>query len=598
MKDWQKHTLCLLAIVTVVAGVFWPVLSGRATLVPTDMLHQLTLPLGANAKEIHVQNHYQFDVVTEIYPNALFVHRCLRTGQWPIWNPFIWCGFPGYALSTYSYACPFHALLWWLPMPAAFHWSVVLQFMAAGVFMYCLLRYWRLKFLACLLGALAYALNSEFVFCYWHATMRAFVWMPLIVLFVNKAMQGDRLRHSVTAGFFAGLAIISGSIQTAVFVLLLMGIYAAASAIVRRREWALSRAVFVTAVAMVVGVLLAAVQLLPCLEFMRLNMNKEHAAGQVTSFIDGLGAIPFLSTFVVPSLWGSTESFDLLKAIRASAGDFQGYIGIASLVLMLLVIAAWRESRVKVLTLCAATVLGLLLFIPFVRSKLYYRFFIAYIFAAAGLAACGLDQLLKYAGTAQPAVSEHRMRRVLSAWAIFLGGVILSVLVIQIVYAFWPEPLTRLSKRIITQRASVSYFGDETAWLETRVSEFWKHYRLYNPAFLIPLVAGVLAVVVVRARLRGAVERACGPILVGLVVIDLATVATRLLPMIERQNVSFVSAHCADGLFAATGHPGVSLAGHGAADSTRRSLDGLSHPFIHRIRIIVALDNGAGAGSG
>src|SRR5438552_1962879 len=168
-KAWQTHTVCLLVIVLVCAAVFWPVVSGRATLVPTDILHQLTLPLGASVTTPHLKNHYDMDVVTELYPTYCYFQRCLRSGQWPIWNPYIWCGSPTYALSTYSFACPFNAVYWLLPMPAAYHWSIVLQFMAAGVIMYALLRHWRLRCLACLLGALAYALNTEFIFLYWHA---------------------------------------------------------------------------------------------------------------------------------------------------------------------------------------------------------------------------------------------------------------------------------------------------------------------------------------------------------------------------------------------------------------------------------------------
>ena len=535
MKDWQKDAICLLVIVMVLLGVFWPVVCGRATLVPTDLLHQLKLPFGAKVTQIHVKNHFQMDPVADVCTAAFYFQHCVRTGQWPIWTPEVWCGLPYYALSTLSLACPFQVVCWaLLAMPAGYDWSVILQFMAAGVFTYLLLRHWRLGFFACLLGALAYCLNTEFIFLYWHATLRAFVWMPLVILFFDRAMRGDGWRHGIAAGFFAGVAIISGSIQTAVYVLLLLGIYAGATALVRRKELTVARVVSMTALAGMIAVLVAAVQLLPTLEFIPLDASGR-TAGLPASFLKMLGAIPFLSTFVVPGLWGSTETFDLCKAIQSTAGEFQGYIGIASFVLLLLAVTAWREPQVKVLALCAACVVGLLVFVPFVRSRLYYRFFIAYVFAATGLAAWGLDQLLKHTHTDQAAPLECRLRNTLLGLAIFLGVVTIGLLAVQTVYALWTEPIMRFSNRVIMARASGTFsgFSGSEEWLKMRMEDFWKYYRLTNPAFWIPLAIGGVAIAVALARLRGGLQKSCGPIFVGLVVIDLAVVTFRLLPMID-----------------------------------------------------------------
>lgn len=536
MKHWRQDSICLLLLVLIVAAVFWPVVCGRATLVPTDILHQLTLPLGASVIVPHIQNHYHMDAVTEVYPNSLFLYDCLHNGQSPIWNPYIWCGFPTFALSTYSLACPFNIVFALLPMPAAFHWCLMLQFMAAGVFMYLLARYWRLSTPACLLGALAYALNTEFVFTYWHATLRAFVWMPLVILFFDKALCGRSTRSAVAAGFFAALAVISGNIQTAVSVLFFMGIYAGATALVRRREVGLGRIAAVTVLASVIALLLAAIQLLPCLEFLQYNVSERLKEGRTTSFLQGLGAIPFLSTFVVPSLWGSTESFDLFKALKASAGEFQGYIGVASFALLVVALAARREPQVKVLAICAVAVVGTLVLIPFARRFLYYRFLIAYVLAAAGLAAWGLDWLLRYAGSEQVSAGEWRVRRCLWMLAGFLAVVAVGILAIQSIYTVWSQPLLNFSKRVVFQRASDTFFATETAWMTARLASFWQHYRLTNASFWLPLTCGAAAITVALTRLRGGLRKSCGAIFVGLVAVDLAVLVVRLVPMIDLET--------------------------------------------------------------
>jgi hypothetical protein len=537
MKVWQKNSVCLLVIVLVLMVVFWPVVCGRSTVVATDFLHQLELPLGAKVTHFQVKNHFVMDSVADGCPAAIYFQRCVRSGQWPIWTPECWCGSPYNALSTLSFACPLQLVCWLLlPMPAAYDWGVMLHFVAAGMFMYLLLRHWRLGFLACLLGALAYCLNSEFIFLYWHPALRSFAWMPLAILFFDKAVRSDSRRDRAITGFFAGLAIISGSIQTAVYVLLLLGMYAVATALIRRKELAVVRIVSVTAMAGIIAVLLAAFQLLPTLELMRLD-SSGRLGGQSGTLFEGLGTIPFLSTFVVPSLWGSTESFDLFKAIHTTAVDFQGYIGIGSFAMLLLAVAGWREPQVKVLTLCAVCAVALLVFVPPIRQLLYHRFFMAYVFAGAGLAAYGLDGLLKHVSTGQPMIPlDRRRRKALWGLAAFLGLVAIGVLAIQIAYAVWPEPLTRASNHFVARRAVgtlTGFLATGTDWLQTRVDEFWKHYRLTNPAFWIPLGIGGVSIAVALGRLRGRLQRTCGFILVGLAIIDLMTVTWRLMPMID-----------------------------------------------------------------
>ena len=540
MKDWQKNSVCLLVIMLVLTVMVWPVVCGRSTLVATDFLNQLELPFGAKVTHFQVKNHFVLDSVADGCNDAMYFQRCVRSGQWPIWTPDLWCGYPYYAVSTLSFACPVHLMCWaLLPMPAGYDWGVMLHFLAAGMFMYLLLRHWRLGFLASLLGALAYCLNTEFIFLYWHSVIRAFAWMPLVILFFDKAVRSDSWRHRVITGLLtgllAGLAVISGSIQTAVYVLLLLGIYAGATALVRRKELTVARIVSVTALAGIIAVLLAAFQLLPTLELMRLDASGR-IAGQPTTFLEGLGTIPFLSTFVVPSLWGSTESFDLFKAIHTTAIDFQGYIGIGSFAMLLLAVAGWREPQVKVLTLCAVCAMALLVFVPPIRQLLYHRLFIAYVFAAAGLAAYGLDGLLKHISTGQQIPLDRRRRKALWGLAVFLGIVTIGVLAIQIVYAVWPGPLTRFSNHFVTRRAVgtlTGFLATGTDWLKTRVDDFWKHYRLTNPAFWIPLGIGGASIAVALARLRGRLQRSCGLILVGLVIIDLTTITWRLMPMID-----------------------------------------------------------------
>jgi hypothetical protein len=225
-RPWKQHVVCFLVLAGVVGSLFWPVFLGLATLVPTDILHQLILPFGADVREVHVQNHYPIDVLRQAYPAYLFFQHCVREHECPLWNPFIMSGHPTYASGIHSFANPFNLLFWLLPMPAAFDLRIVLEFLAAAIFMYWLLCDWQLARAACVIGGLAYALNTQFTLNYWYGGFQTFVWIPPTVMFFERGLRTERLRNGINAGFFAGLAMLSGNIQSAAYVFLLLGFLA------------------------------------------------------------------------------------------------------------------------------------------------------------------------------------------------------------------------------------------------------------------------------------------------------------------------------------------------------------------------------------
>jgi len=528
---WRETgALAVLALVVVV--VFWPVVTGRATFVPTDMLRQLVLPFAADVKMPAVQNHYTFDVLRQFYPAYLFFQESIHAGEWPLWNPHILGGHPAFASSMYSFANPFNVLFWFLPMPAAFDWRIILQFFAAMCAMYALLRHWQLRITACLFGAIAYGLNSQFLFNYWYGGFQTFVWVPVVILFLERAWgphpgllpqtagargtdpavpaaldasppspsAGERAgvrgawANSLLAGIFLGCAFLAGNLQSAAFAALLAVLYSLCS----RRLLTGS-----TALALGTGVLLATVQWLPFLELLR---HSSPVAGRATTFADGLKALPFTLSFLVPGIWGSTETFDLLKFAHATAGDFQAYTGIAAAIPAIMAVAAWREPRVKVLATCAGAILAALLFVPPVRQFLYCRFLCAFVFCLAPLAAFGLDAPVN--------------RRVARAIAVLFALMAAGLVLVRIA----SEPLWEYAQRIVSARAAASAFALSPEWQTERLLGFWQHF--YSPAFWLPVVLGALTLALLRHRWAGTV-------LLVFVAFDLGWMARRVVPMCE-----------------------------------------------------------------
>jgi hypothetical protein len=528
---WRQHVVCGFILAAIISLLFAPVLFGRATLVPTDILHQLTLPFGGGAREIRVQNHYSMDALTQAYPAYHFFQQCIRQHQCPLWNPYIMGGHPSYSSGIHSFANPFNLIFWFVPMPAAFDLRIVAQFFAAALCMYFLLHQWRLVPAACLLGAVAYALNTQFMMNYWYGQFQTFVWMPLVVLFFERAQRERRTINSVIAGLFAGLAMVSGNIQSAAYVPLTLGLFALGTAVVSSRGHRWMPQVVTLALVCTVGVLVASVQILPTLELLCVNASPRFSTGHPSSLIEGIRTLPFLITFIVPSLWGSTETFDLLKAVHTSSGMFQGYIGIAPFALALAATIAWRESRVRVLWVATIAYLALLFLVPIARRFLYYRSLVVYAFFVAMLAAIGLDQLMS--GTISQTSAAKRVRQ--SMW--FLSALLVIVVIglgcVQTAYAVNATKLLEVSRTIIRHHASDNTFGNESAWIERRLLDFWLYFRLTNPAMWIPLVSGLITVGLIIRTVERGLSRAAAFAIVAITVIDLTPLARQYLPMVD-----------------------------------------------------------------
>jgi hypothetical protein len=527
----MKNKFFSLAALTTVFGLFFlPVLVGRATIVPSDLLHQLQLPFAVGVSQIRVHNHYLNDTLVEVYPHWTFYHECLHHGWWPVWNPYVSAGYPMFGVSTYGLANPVSAICGLLPLPTGFDIRIFLQFWLAGVFMWVLLCSWGLRASACFLGALAYSLNSQFLYNFWNANVGGFVWAPLALLYFDRALFDGRWANRLLAGLFTGIVVLSGSAQTAAIAFLLLGSYAAGSWIGRWRELPLGRAAVVLTLTIAVALLASAVQWLPFLEFLQCDTTKKVAAQlQQRSIIATLRTLPGLITFAIPNLWGGHESFDLFRIVNTGGAEIQSYIGAIGFVMALLAVVSWREPRAKALAISCCLIIVLPFVVPPVKQLLYYRVFIAYVFSSSALAAVGLNQLL-----GGEIAYTRRVRLALMAFSVLLALVAVGILMVQVAYAIWTEPLTRLTEQVVMQRRYESTFGFATNWLQSRIVAFWEHYRLTNPAIGIPLLANALAVAVLQRVLKRGLQRWVVPAILAMSVIDLVTMTARVVPRIDQ----------------------------------------------------------------
>jgi hypothetical protein len=171
------------------------------------------LPYGAHVAHVNVKNHYVIDVLQLEYPWGVFWQRCVRSGELPLWNPYILGGNPHLALGMPAVLNPLKALYLFLDAERACSLGIVAAFLLVAVLMFAFLReLGRSRCAACVSGC-AFALNSSLLMWYWHAP-GVFVWAPLVLLLYERSMRRDSAAYALTAGLALGVGFASGNIQS------------------------------------------------------------------------------------------------------------------------------------------------------------------------------------------------------------------------------------------------------------------------------------------------------------------------------------------------------------------------------------------------
>lgn len=329
---------------------FAPVLFGSATLVPFDNLYryppwsafagQNGIPLSsASAQGISAQPHNPLldDLILENYAWKSFLNESLRAGEIPLWNPYILAGQPFLAAGQNAALYPLGVLFYILPLANAYAIFAALHFWLAACAMYFLARVLRQGMFASTLGGVIYAFSSFMVVSIvFPMVMSAAAWLPAILAFVElvlgeqeKKQRNDgfsfprQLFFALLGAILLAVQFLAGHVEMSYYILLVVGFFAAwrmvqitvsfSSGAVNVQSLGVSVALLAGMLAL--GLALAAIQILPLYELVRLNFREGSA-----SYSDVAGwALPArqIITFLIPDFFGNPTShayFDIYQA--------------------------------------------------------------------------------------------------------------------------------------------------------------------------------------------------------------------------------------------------------------------------------------------
>ncbi len=442
------------------------------------------------------------DIFLFFYPTHLAYANALREGRLPLWEPKMLAGFPLFAEGQIGALYPLHPILYGLlPIDVATNYDILFHIAWVAVGTYLFARAFRLSPAAACLAAFAFGAGGFFYARLQHMSVLATAsWLPWLMWAWEKHEQSQtrtgRLRWLGVFALFSGIQLLGGHPQFAFSSALLLGLYALvrwerptvdalradASQNWFSRFFAFGRLIPM-GFAFVMGVGLAAAQLLPILELSSLT---NRAAGLEPRYFNAFSLHPihFLMLFT-PFIQGNPLPNVSVEVI--------GYVGLVPLVLAICAPFLRRDRRVVFFVIVAllALFLGIgsenivyraLRHLPlFNYFRVPSRFLFWYSFAAAMLAGISFDSLL--ARTHSATVVTRKQKALIVSLAVFVAVIVILI-------------------------PSISLDAFLSAWT-------W-----------LPLFLGLSALVILYGASRGLVARVpLVTLVLGLTVVDLALFA-------------------------------------------------------------------------
>ncbi len=297
------------------------------------------------------------DIFTVFLPFRIELTRALAEGRLPLWTPNIESGFPlfaeGQVAALYPLNIIFHRMF---PVTLALSYTILFHFAWTGLGMYLFSRSMGLKAGGALLAGLAFGFGGFFQAHLPHLSLSAVAsWLPWILFFQNRYSQDESLRNPrallwlFLSALSIGFQFLAGQPQPAVYNTFAFAIFGVFGPLLRRNsaqgidsritwDWirTIVRSAITTAVPIIVGIAIAAVQILPTAELIELSRRSQEAS---PSFFSSFSFRPeILPQFISPFSWLAEPEPSV------SNQEYWGYVGVMPL--LLAIAALWlRRDR-------------------------------------------------------------------------------------------------------------------------------------------------------------------------------------------------------------------------------------------------------------
>jgi Bacterial membrane protein YfhO len=356
------------------------------------------------------RNRLLGDIPRQFYPFLSYARTEVLGGTLPLWNPGMYTGHPFVASMASAVFSPFTAIAYIIPLPYATVFIAAAILLTGGIGMFVFVRSLGLRWPAATFAGMAWLVNPFSVIWLEHYTVPSnAAWLPWTLWASDLVVRRRHPKHVVVLAVFVGLILLSGHPETSLKCLILAGLYGIARLISTKQGF---RGFGVLTMGYACGLLLAAVQILPFLEYMReswvVRLRGDTSINRLFASFDTI------ITMVVPNFWGNPSAIEYLVTTnrygyKASYADQFVYPGIAAWILAGVgLVWGWRDARIKFFAIIGATcalvmygtpgILQIVSAVPLLNVTRLALFGIVTLFAVIILSSFGMEALTRPTG--------------------------------------------------------------------------------------------------------------------------------------------------------------------------------------------------------
>jgi hypothetical protein len=360
------------------------------------------------------QSLYGSDFILQFYPWKKFIYDHVRSqGTLPFWNPYLLSGTPFITNIQASMFYPFGVLYYLLSPEKAYGYSTIGHCMMGSVFMYVFMRGASVSRSAGLLSAFIFGFNGYFMahlYAGHLSFVQTYIWIPLVFHFLRRFIEKCQAREAAAAGLVLGLQILGGFPQIAFYTILASLLFAILCGFfptkMRSGRQGL-KLMFGMVVILLISFGVAAVQVLPTLEFTRMSTRAGGVSYAMATY-DSLHPKELLA-FLMPDIFGNAVDSTYWRSKETwHFWETCGYVGILPLFLAFVKVegrAIRALHRFFVILVLLALFLGFGKYNPlypliyrlpgFSSFRVPAQVIFLYVFGIAVLSGLGLDQIVK-----------------------------------------------------------------------------------------------------------------------------------------------------------------------------------------------------------
>ncbi len=391
------------------------------------------------------ENPELYDQIFQFYPWWNLISTEVKAGRVPLWNPYSFCGSPLLANGQSGVFFPLNILNWMLSLNAASLLLAVGKLFVAAIFTYAFLRQLSLGRSSAVFGAVAFAFSRNIVIWLGFPAGSAAVLLPALFWACERLIQCAGIGNFILAAILVGSQLLAGQPQASLVALLCLSTYVVIRLVSESMPWGRRlRTILLCGAAWGFAFLLAAIQLLPLIEYLQ-----ESAAMPLRTQFN-IKVYPWyeLLSFVLPNFFGTpyeNNYWGFANLIGTAC-----YFGVAPLLLALLSARrAFRPGIVQTFWIISLLGLGVVYKLPFLGRisslPLFIgvdtnKYLVAVVFSLAVCSACELDGILRK--------DVRTPVKRITWWAVsLLGFVLLAVLGFRDFFSvmkLWPYELFNL----------------------------------------------------------------------------------------------------------------------------------------------------------